>query len=204
MEDPRIEELQASRRRLVLAADAERRQLERELHDGAQQHLVGLAVELQLARKLVEADPAAAGALLDEIRGEVREALDSLRRLAERIYPPQLEAGGLHTALRSAAAAAGVRTHIEVTETTCPTEIAVTVYRCCLVALEHAGEGTSATITLREQGGALVLEILTDGSDPDLDSVRERVEALGGRLTVEREPAQGLRISGSFPSPAAR
>ena len=103
------DELRASRTRLVLAADADRRRIERELHDGAQQDLVGLAVKLQQARGLVDSDPAAAGVLVDEMRGDVQESLDRLRALAQRIYPPQLEAGGLPAALRSAAASAGVR-----------------------------------------------------------------------------------------------
>ena len=96
----------ASRTRLVLAADADRRRIERELHDGAQQDLVGLAVKLQQARGLVDSDPAAAGVLVDEMRGDVQESLDRLRSLAQRIHPPQLEAGGLPAALRSAAASA--------------------------------------------------------------------------------------------------
>jgi signal transduction histidine kinase len=194
-----MEESRASRKRLVLAADAERRRIERELHDGAQQQLVALAVNLQHARRLVDDDPAAAAALLDEISLEVREALESLRRLAQRIYPPQLETGGLRTALRCAAAAAGVQTRIDVAETACRPEVAVTVYQCCAEALEQAADGTTATITVREEDALLVFEIVADGSDRDLAPMRERVEALGGRLTIESEPAQGLRISGSLP-----
>src|SRR5438034_5694265 len=86
------DELRASRARLVLAADADRRRIERELHDGAQQDLVGLAVKLQQARRLVDSDPAAAGVLVEEMRSDVQEALDRLRSLAQRIHPPQLEA----------------------------------------------------------------------------------------------------------------
>ena len=108
------DELRASRTRLVLAADADRRRIERELHDGAQQDLVALAVKLQQARGLVDSDPAAAGVLVDEMRGDVQESLDRLRSLAQRIHPPQLEAGGLPAALRSAAASAGVRVRIDV------------------------------------------------------------------------------------------
>ena len=103
-----VEELRASRERLVLAADAERRSIERELHDGPQQHLVALAVNLQLARRLADADPAAAKLLLEEMGRDVRQALDETGKLAHRIYPPLLEAGGLAAALRSAAVAVGV------------------------------------------------------------------------------------------------
>src|SRR5918994_4034865 len=98
------DELCASRTRLVLAADADRRRIERELHDGAQQDLVALAVNLQHARGLVDSDPAAAGVLVDEMRRDVQEALDRLRALAQRIHPPQLQAGGVPAALGSAAA----------------------------------------------------------------------------------------------------
>src|SRR5436190_5805478 len=108
------DELRASRTRLVLAADADRRRIERELHDGAQQDLVGLAVNLQQARRLIATDPAAAAALVDEMRREVHEALDRSRALAQRIHPPQLEAGGLLAALRSAAASVRIRARIGV------------------------------------------------------------------------------------------
>src|SRR5947208_3534114 len=97
-------------RRLVLAADADRRRIERELHDGVQQDLVGLVVNLQQARRLLVTDPAAAAALVDEMRREAHEALDRSRALGQRIHPSQLEAGGLVAALRAAAASVRVRT----------------------------------------------------------------------------------------------
>jgi signal transduction histidine kinase len=149
-----VAELRASRTRLVLAADADRREIERELHDGAQQDLVGLAVNLQQVRRLVPTDPAAAGALVDEMRRDVHEGLDRLRALAERIYPPQLETGGLRVALRSAAASVGVRAHIEVAATVAvPSEASRTVYLCCVGALERFAEGTSATVAVRAENG---------------------------------------------------
>lgn len=98
-----IAKLQASRKRMLVAADAERRRIERDLHEGVQQQLVALSVNLQLADGLMNTDPAAARILLGEIRREVKEALDDTRQLALRIYPP-LEAVGLATTLRSAAA----------------------------------------------------------------------------------------------------
>ena len=103
MKDPQIEELRASRKRLVLAAAADRGRIERELHDGPQQRLVALAVELQQARRLVDVHPAAAGVLIDEMSGQLQEAVDALRALAHRIHPPLLEAGGLRAALRTTA-----------------------------------------------------------------------------------------------------
>jgi signal transduction histidine kinase len=217
LEDPRIEALEelrdslraevealaASRQRLVLAASADRRRTERELHDGAQQRLVGLAVNLQHARRLVDADPAGAVALLDVIRLDVQEALDSLRSLALRLNPPLLEAGGLRTALRSAAAAAGVPTQVHVLAAAIPPEAAGTVCSCFVEALEQAGDGITAAITVREEGEMLGFEIVQDGSGSapaeKLASIADRVEALGGRLSIESEPAQRVRIAGSVP-----
>jgi len=202
-----VAELRASRERLVLAADADRRRIERDLHDGPQQHLVALAVNLQLARQLLVTDPGAAEALLEEIGRDVQQALDETGKLAQRIYPPLLEASGLATAVRAAAASAGVRTRIEVAAGTgCPPEVAGAVYFCCLEVLERAGAGARATVTVRDQEGALVFELAEDGagsraaaSGEVLSRSRDRVEALGGRLTIQSEPGRGTRVSGSLP-----
>jgi signal transduction histidine kinase len=198
-----VAELIASRRRLALAASADRRRIERELHDGAQQRLVGLAVNLQYARRLVDANPAGAVALLDGMRRDLQEALEALQSLALRINPPLLEAGGLRTALRSAADATGVRTRVQVSVAAIPPEAAGTVYSCFVEALEQAGEGVTAAITVQEEEGMLVFEIVQDGSGSapaeELASIRDRVEALGGRLSIESEPAQTVRVSGSLP-----
>jgi signal transduction histidine kinase len=164
---------------------------------------VGLAVNLQYARRLVDADPAGAVTVLDGMRRDVQEALDALRSLALRINPPLLEAGGLRTALRSAAAAAGVPTQVQVSVAAIPPETAGTVYSCFVEALERAGDEVTAEITVDEQEGMLVFEIVQDGSGSapaeELASIRDRVEAFGGRLSIQSEPAQGVRISGSLP-----
>jgi signal transduction histidine kinase len=202
-----VRELQASRMRLVLAADADRRRIERELHDGPQQHLVALAVNLQLARRLLDVDPAAAMALLDEMGRDVQEALGEARKLAHSIYPPLLEAGGLAVALRVAAASIGVPTRVEVTGGAgWPTEVAGTVYLCCVEVLERAGAGARSTVTVHEEEGAIELEIVEDGAgsgvptaDADLSGLRDRVEALGGTLTITSEPGGGIHVSGSLP-----
>ena len=204
MKDRQIEELRASRKRLVLAAAADRGRIERELHDGAQQRLVALAVELQEARRLVDVHPVAAGALIDEIAGEVDEALDALRALAHRIHPPLLEAGGLRAALRTTAAMLGVPTRVQVpAEATLPSELAGAVYFSCTDALEHLGEMAKIAITVRQEEGTVVFEIVAEGSDSapadaDLTPMRDRLEALGGRLTVASERGHS-RISGSLP-----
>ena len=205
MKDRQIEELRASRKRLVLAAAADRGRIERELHDGPQQRLVALAVELQQARRLVNVHPAAAGALLDGIAGEVAEALDELRALAHRIHPPLLEASGLRAALRTTAAMLGVPTRLQVTAgATLPPELAVAVYFSCADLLEHLGEGAAKiAITVRQEGGTVVFEIVAEGSDsatadPYPAPIRDRLEALGGRLTIESDPGHS-RIIGSLP-----
>jgi signal transduction histidine kinase len=199
------EELRASRTRLVLAADADRCRIERELHDGAQQDLVGLAVNLQRARRLIATDPAAAAALIDEMRRDAHEALDRSRVLAQRIHPPQLEAGGLPAALRSAAASVGVRTRIDVVaDGDLPQEVAATVYLCCVAALERFDNRATAAITVRDQNGTLAFEVVADDAgletaDEALTTMRDRVEALGGGLSVAAEPGGGIRIAGALP-----
>ena len=132
-----IAELRASRERLAMANDAERRSLERALHDGVQQLLVGLAANLELVARSIDADPAAAKQLLAETGRDAQQALEETRRLAHMIYPPLLEAGGLGVALRSAAASADVPVRIDVAPGAAyPPEIAGAVYFCCLVLLE--------------------------------------------------------------------
>jgi signal transduction histidine kinase len=195
-------ELRASRERLVLAADADRRSIEGDLHEGVQQQLVALAVNLQLAGVLADADPAAAKALMQEMARDVELALDEATQLAERIYPPLLQAGSLAAALRSVASAAGVRAHVDIaTGTSYPPEVMVTVYLCWVAVLEHAGAGARATIALRDEGGALAFEVMGDGacSDSRLDPLRDRVEALAGRLTIQSEPGARTLLVGSLP-----
>jgi signal transduction histidine kinase len=204
-----VAELRASRARLILAADADCRGMERELHDGAQQHLVALAVKLQLAGELMDGNPAAAKALLEEMERDVQQALDEAARLAQRIYPPLLEAGGLAAALRSAAVSAGTRASVDVAaSSTYAPEIVRTVYLCWLEALEDAGAETRATVTVREEDGALIFEFGEAGGrlaaaagegKTRFDGLRDRVEALGGRLTVESDAGRGTRVYGSLP-----
>jgi signal transduction histidine kinase len=202
------DELRASRARLVLAADSDRRRIERELHDGAQQDLVGLAVKLQQARGLIDGDPAAAGVLVDELRGEVQESLDRLRSLARWIHPAQLEAQGLPAALRSAAASAGVRVHIDApADGVYPQEVSATVYFCIVAAFERLATGTTAAIGIRETNGTVAFELVAedagvDPADAHLAAIRDRVEALGGRLTITAMSGGGTRIAGSLPTSA--
>lgn len=197
-----VQELHASRRRLALAADADRRMIERELHERVQQHFVAFAVKLQLAEQSLDADPQAAKALLTEMGRDIQQALEETAQLAQRIYPPLLDAAGLAAALRSAAANVGIRASVHVAApATYPPEVAAAVYWSCLGVLEHAGAGARVTVTVREEEGAVAFEVVTDDpcSGAGLDRLRDRVEALGGRLAIRPEPGRGTGISGSLP-----
>ena len=204
-----VAELHASRERLVLAGDADRRRIERELHEGVQQHLVALAVNLQLVGQSVALDPAAAEALLDEMERDIQLALDEAAQLAQRIYPRLLEAGGLAVALRSAAVSAGIAASVDVgASTSYPPDVTRTVYLCCVKALEHAGAEARAKVTVRDEHGEVAFEVVEHGSssavaaahsDAGLEGLRDRVEALGGHLTVGSNRGGGTRVSGSLP-----
>ena len=194
--------MRASRKRLVLAAVADRRLIERDLHDGVRQHLVAIAINLQRVSGLVDADPAAAKALLEEMGHDIQQALDETAELAQRIYPPLLETSGLAAALRSAANMAGISASVDVAlGASYPPEFAGMLYLCCLEAIESAAAGSRVALEVRDEGGAVTFELVEDGvrSEAGLDRLRDRIEALGGRLTIQSEPGRGTRVSGSLP-----
>jgi signal transduction histidine kinase len=186
---------------LVLAADADRRRIERELHEGVQQHLVAIAVTLQLAVQAAASDPAAVKTLLGELERDVQRALDEAADLAQSIYPTLLEAGGVAALLRSAAASAGVPASVEVGAGSIPPEAARTVYLCWRHMLEHHRGETRATLTVHEAEEALRFEVTGDAvrAHAGFERLRDRVEALGGRLTTGPKPGGGMRVSGSLP-----
>jgi signal transduction histidine kinase len=196
------DDLRAARERDALAEDASRRSLERELHDGAQQQLVALAVNVQLARALVEQDPAAAADVLDEIARDTQQALDSAARLAQRIYPPLLDAGGLGAALRAAAVANGMRAEISVAAGRHPSPTAGAVYFCWLDVLESA-RAQPATVAVTSDDGALTFALGGPAAaaipDDVLTRMRDRVEALGGRLTIESGADGTTSVGGWIP-----
>lgn len=197
-----IEELRAARERLVRAADADRRAIERELHGGVHQRLVALATSLQLARLAAGSDPMEVEALLDEMERDVRQALDETALLAQGIYPSALELGGLAALLRAAAVNADVPATVDVSEgSNHSPEIAMTVYLCWLALLARGSNGRPVTIAVGEDGEALTFEIVggASESDADLERLQDRVAALGGRLTIEPEPGGGVRLAGSLP-----
>ena len=182
-----LEELRASRRRLVLAADADRRTIERDLHDGIHQHLIALAVSLQLARQAEGSDPVAVPALLAEMGRAVQDALEETAQLSQRIHPATLEAVDLAALLRSVSAAGGVSATIHVSAAVgYPPEVVMTIHLCWLDTLARAGGGARMTIDVDDRVDVLTFRITGAGigSAADLDHLRERVEALGGHLTI--------------------
>jgi signal transduction histidine kinase len=208
------DELRASRARIVEAGDAQRRSIERDLHDGAQQHLVALAVNVNLARQLADTDPDTAKQMLEQIGHDLQDAVQELRNLAHGIYPPLLMDRGLAEALRAAAARAALPTSVEAESIgRYPQAVEAAVYFCCLEALQnaakHAGEGAEARIAVHEQEGALLFEVSDDGAGFDMASgaqrghgfvnMGDRVGAIGGSITVESSPGHGTRIGGRIP-----
>jgi len=192
-----IADVRASRERLALAGDEERRNLERALHDGLQQQLVGLAANVELAAASMEADPATTTALLAAIREDLRQALEGSRALAQQIYPPLLDASGLGPAVRDAASRADVAVTIEVAlGSALPPETAGAIYFCCADAIERAGAGASATVSVRSDQGTVSFEVATNRDlGAEWPTSRDRVEALGGSLDIDR-----TRLVGSLPS----
>lgn len=191
--------MRASGERLALATDAERSRIERRLHEGIQQRLVALAVAVQLAEQVVDSDPAGAKALLTDMGRDVERALEEASFLADRMYPPLLDAAGLAAALRAAAVRAQIPATVEVVATsTYPAHIARTVYWCWLEVLAQGTERPA--ITVREQDGELVFVADRDGplSEAEPDWLRERVEALGGRLITDARDG-GVRVCGWLP-----
>jgi signal transduction histidine kinase len=196
-----IAELRRSRRRLVEAADADRRAIERTLHDRVLQNLVALAVDVRRLAGLVEGQSAATKVLLDDMAANVRETQTETTALAQKIYPPLLEGRGFATSLRSAAESAGVTVLVDVPAgADYPPEISAAVYWSCVEALSSSSPGSQATVSVLVAEGALAFEIAVAGRHPEgrLDRLRDRIEALDGRLSVENEDL-GSRVHGWLP-----
>jgi signal transduction histidine kinase len=199
-----VAELRGSRRRLAEAAHADRRAIERDLHDGVQQHLVALAVDLQRLAGLVDGDPVAAKALLDGMAANVREALDKTTELAQRVYPSLLEGRGFASAMRSAAERAGVTLLVDVRAGPgYPPEIITALYWTCIEALSAASRGSQASVNVLNADGGLTFEVAVAGHHPDgrFTDLCDRIEALDGRVSVDDRQDGGSRIHGWLPLP---
>jgi len=208
-----IDELRSSRRRLVMAQDEERRKIERNLHDGAQQQLVALAIQLKLARSLVDRDREKAGAMLDTLQGSANDALEDLRDLARGIYPPLLADKGLPMALEAQARKAVIPVSVVGDGVgRFPADVESAVYFSCLEALQNVAkyaEATNASVVLSDGSGELRFEVRDDGHGFDpastgygtgLQGIADRLAALGGELAVTSAPGSGTTISGRVPA----
>jgi signal transduction histidine kinase len=205
-----IDELRASRRRLVEAQDEERRKIERNLHDGAQQQLVALTVQLGLLERQAE-DPERVKQAAGHLKEALGDALEDLRALARGIYPPLLADQGLAAALEAQSRKAAVPTTVESDGIgRYPREIESAVYFCALEALQNVAkyaEATSAIVRLGERDGALEFEIGDDGRgfDPSattygtgMQGMVDRLDAIGGTLEVSSEPGRGTVVRGEI------
>jgi signal transduction histidine kinase len=204
-----VEELRASQRRLVRAQDQERRRLERNIHDGAQQQLVALSVKTRLARDLTARDPARAAEMLTQIDAEIQSAVDDLRDLARGIYPPLLIDKGLAAALDAQARRSPVPITIRADGLgRYAPEVEAAVYFSCLEALQNVAkyaEASSTTVILAQTNGHLTFEVMDDGRgfDPTaertgtgLQGIADRLGALHGEVTIRSEPGAGTRVRG--------
>jgi len=203
----RLEDLRSSRQRLVMAQDDERRKLERNLHDGAQQNLVALKVKLGLVEMTLERDPGKTRTLLTQLKAETDEALETLRDLARGIYPPLLADKGLVVALAAQARKATLPVAVESAGLgRYPQEVEAAAYFCVLEALQNIqkyAEATEATVRLSESDGQFSLEVEDDGKGFDpaatkrgsgLQNMSDRLEALGGRVEINSALGLGTTI----------
>jgi signal transduction histidine kinase len=211
-------ELTASRAQTAAAGVAERRNVERDLHDGAQQQLVALRIEVELARELAGSDPEVAARLAHVGHG-LDDVLTELRDLAHGVQPPLLRDFGLGAALSVAGDRATPPAAIVVEHgARYPDDVEKTVYYCCLESLQnvakHAGAHARARVLVSEQAGELCFEVIDDGVGCGLEptrgpgsgltNMRERIAALQGTLTVDSAPGGGTQVRGRIPLAARR
>ena len=204
----RIEDLRSSRARLVEAGDAERRRLERNLHDGAQSRLVALALKLAAARRHAEGDPEVA-AILDESSAELNASLEELRELARGIHPAELTDRGLRPALETLARRAPVPVEVSGTLDDVPPPVATAVYFVVSEALTNVAKyagAQSAVVTIGRENGRVTVTVADDGvggadmqRGSGLRGLLDRVAALDGRLELESPPGGGTRVEAAFP-----
>jgi signal transduction histidine kinase len=207
-----LQELRESRARLVRAGDAERRKFEQNLHDGVQQRLIRIRIDLELARESVATDPDGRNRL-HEIGVNLEEALDELREVAHGLYPPTLVDWGIVRALERIRVPTGASLAIDSAEIgRHAPELESAVYYCCLEAIQnaskHGGPAVRIQVTLRQFANAFTFDVTDDGpgfdpartnSGAGLQNMRDRIGALDGRLSISAAPGQGTTVSGSLP-----
>jgi signal transduction histidine kinase len=205
-------ELQASRARILEAGDAERRRIERDLHDSAQQRLVALRVRLALVSERLDATEERE--TIERLGGEVERAIDELRDVARGLYPQLLSQLGPGAALEALARRSPIPVHVSDDQLRRHSEaVETTVYFCCVECLQnaakHAGPAATVEITLRDENGHLTFDVADDGIGFDLGQVErgaglanlaDRVAAVGGTLSIETHPGRGCHIKGAIPS----
>jgi signal transduction histidine kinase len=212
-----VQEARSSRRRITAAAERERRRIERDLHDSAQQRLVALRIELELAEELVLTDPERGAARLHELGGDLEETLDELRALAHGVYPPLLADRGLTEALRSATARSAIPVDVDSNDVRrYPPEVESAVYYCVLEAVQNALKHSRAQRIAVHLDGArnasLLLTVRDDGvGTPDgkiqpgagIANMNERLVTVGGQLEISSTRGAGTVVRGTIPTPAA-
>jgi signal transduction histidine kinase len=204
-----IEELKASRQRLVAAQDQERRRIERNIHDGAQQQLVALAVKLNLAGALIGRDEVKQREMIDQLKSETQDALENLRDLARGIYPPLLSDKGLTAALDAQARKSPIPVEVEADGIArYPAEVESALYFCVLEALQNVAKyarATKAHVRLVASNGEVGFEVSDDGVGFDpattppgsgLQNMADRLAALGGSIQIDSHPGGGTSVIG--------
>jgi signal transduction histidine kinase len=208
-----IEELRASRQRIVSAQDEERRRIERNIHDGAQQQLVALNVRLGLAKALLRKDAEKTREMIEHLQGETVDALENLRDLARGIYPPLLADKGLVAALEAQARKSPVPVHVEADDFgRLKQDAEAAVYFCVLEALQNIAKYASASravVRLTQQDDKAAFAVVDDGRGFDTERVKagsgltnmtDRIEALGGSISIDSRPGEGTTVTGSLPA----
>jgi signal transduction histidine kinase len=205
----RVDDLRESRARLVEAGDAERRRLERNLHDGAQQRLVTMALHLRLIESKLQTDPEAAAPLVVEVREELTEALEELRELARGIHPAILSDRGLAPALEAVASRSPVPVKLSAPAERLPAPVEAAIYYVVSEALANVAkyaQASNVTVEVASTDGRAVVAVADDGvggADPaggsGLRGLADRIAALDGRLHVDSEPFRGTRIHADIP-----
>jgi signal transduction histidine kinase len=211
-----IEELRASRQRLVTAQDERAKQLERNLHDGAQQQIVALTVKLRLLGQLMDRDVEKAKSMASDLQADATDALEQLRDLARGIYPPLLADRGLVAALEAQARKASIPTEVRSDGIgRYPQDIEAAVYFCVLEALNNVAkyaEATRAEVSLAQDDGHLHFAVVDDGTGFDtaetsygtgVQGMADRLDAIGGALQVASRKGEGTTIEGRIPTPAS-